>query len=163
MSKRKRSDTATDILTKLTCPVCIDYFTKPTYNCIKGHSICINCFQNLARTGPICPMCRSKYPANPTRNLTVENMLECFPTSCKFSAHGCKETLNLGNRLEHEKICPFDKEVSCPIFNFVVNHEINSVPDMCTWRNSIDSLIEHLYTAHDLKIDGEPEKEVTLN
>ncbi|CAG9314051.1 unnamed protein product [Blepharisma stoltei] len=161
MSKRKRSEASRDIMNKLTCPICVDYFSKPTYQCSKGHSICAGCYQNLSRLNPICPLCRIRYPPTPIRNFLLESMLETYPSSCKYAKDGCKETLNLSNRHDHEKSCPFDKEVNCPVFNFIANE--NTPPDMCKWRNSIDKLIEHFQSDHNLNPEENSQSSVTLN
>lgn len=160
--KRKREEFEKDTIELLTCPICFEYLSDPTYQCIRGHVICVTCFKNVICTTKWCPQCRCKYDPDFLQNKFLEQMLTLFQYVCSFSNYGCKAKLNLAERLKHEEICPFNKEVNCPIHipNDFLNIHFSVI---CPWKGKIDDLVGHLKTVHLKKEEPFTSNKVCLN
>ena len=90
----------------LECPICYEFFTPPVFICSNGHSICSLC-KDQAKN---CPICRGSY-ASGSRNTVIECMLEQLSIVCKYE--GCGQSLSLGQRQEHYRVCPFNNLLKC--------------------------------------------------
>lgn len=102
MSERA-SITSLDILVSasLECPICIDYFTVPIFQCDNGHAICDRC----SKRSPNCPFC--KFPiGRKLRNYNLEQQLSLIDIYCNFK--GCNAQIKLASRIVHENECKFN-------------------------------------------------------
>lgn len=112
----------------LQCPICIEYFTIPIYQCDSGHSICEHCAQKTTR----CPTCRASI-GRKLRNYHLEQQLLTLDYSCKYP--GCEERMKLAYRLDHEEQCSHNPNLSCLIQN-------------CRWIGHKAMLLGHLTSKH---------------
>ena len=111
----------------LECPICIEYFTPPVFICANGHSICALCKEQSKN----CPICRGTYAAS-SRNTVIESMLDQLSIVCKYD--GCGESISLGQRQTHYRVCPFNNFIRCPVCG---SYE--------------EDLVQHLIGKHDYK------------
>ncbi|XP_066999530.2 nuclear pore complex protein DDB_G0274915 isoform X8 [Anabrus simplex] len=93
----------------LECPVCLDVVLPPVFQCETGHHACNSCWENLSSC-PLCKSCKSKL----SRNFVAEAIVELVKLPCRFRVDGCKDTVLLTKKLEHEKVCPHHK-FDCPV------------------------------------------------
>ena len=56
----------------LECPCCFEDMRAEIFQCRRGHLICASCLRRLRD----CPVCRTKYPADPIRALFAEQMAQ---------------------------------------------------------------------------------------
>jgi len=56
----------------LECPCCFEDMRAEIFQCRRGHLICGSCLRRLRD----CPVCRTKYPADPIRALFAEQMAQ---------------------------------------------------------------------------------------
>ena len=61
----------------LECPCCYNDMREEIFQCRLGHLICCNCLRRLRD----CPVCRTRYPADPIRALFAEQMAQNLPTT----------------------------------------------------------------------------------
>ena len=61
----------------LMCPCCFNDMREEIFQCRLGHLICCNCLRRLRD----CPVCRTRYPADPIRALFAEQMAQNLPTT----------------------------------------------------------------------------------
>lgn len=100
--KTKVSDNINeDLIRSLECPICIEYMTKPIYNCVKGHSICNLCKKNVEK----CPLCQVNI--TDARNYVLEEIAEKTIVRCPKASEGCPFTGNIKNMTTHERNCYF--------------------------------------------------------
>lgn len=113
----------------LACPICFEYFTPPVIICVNGHSICAVC-KEQSRS---CPICRCAYNGA-SRNTVIESMLAELSIVCKYE--GCGETISLGQRHEHYRVCPYNNLVRCTVCgsyevdlarHLIVKHEYKEI------------------------------------
>ncbi|EDO33043.1 predicted protein, partial [Nematostella vectensis] len=48
---------------EISCPVCLEVFEEPLVLPSCGHSVCLQCLQNMTKRNPpslLCPVCRSE-------------------------------------------------------------------------------------------------------
>jgi len=90
----------------LECPICLEFFTPPVFICGNGHSLCALC-KDQSKS---CPICRGSF-SNGSRNTVIECMLEQLSILCKYE--GCGQTLSLGQRSQHYRVCPFNNLLKC--------------------------------------------------
>jgi len=112
----------------LQCPICLEYFTIPIYQCDSGHSICSLC----ASKSPKCPTCRDNI-GRKLRNFHLEQQISSVDYRCRFP--GCSESMKLSERLSHEEKCKFNPNTQCLVQN-------------CRWTGHRDGLLQHLITKH---------------
>ena len=67
------------LASNLECPVCMDFFTPPIYQCVNGHSLCAYCSDR----NTTCPECRSSL-SNKVKNIALERMLENIEKNCRY-------------------------------------------------------------------------------
>lgn len=87
-----------NVLLEFTCAICLHLISDPR-QCSQGHTICLKCFQELARHPSLrmeCPTCRVPMDRDrPNRNLTLENLLAKLDIYCRvrslpiYSIHLC--------------------------------------------------------------------------
>ena len=87
----------------LECPVCLELFSSPVYQCHGGHLICNNCINNLR----LCPVCRRRLPDAKIRNLAVEEIISEQTFGCIYRSKGCNVKLREGEFLTHTRNCIF--------------------------------------------------------
>lgn len=89
------------------CPICMDRFTGPIWQCSNGHIICDDCYCRgcaLAVAGATCAECRVQM-TEPSRNRLAENLRDHLPFPCPNE--GCDKEFrskDLRRHAEHE--CP---------------------------------------------------------
>ncbi|VEN60998.1 unnamed protein product [Callosobruchus maculatus] len=129
---------AETILQFFECPVCYNYVTAPLGQCVKGHVICLSCFDQLAR----CPVCRSRKSEVGASVLESIHSNILFP--CKYRELGCRISTKGNDQRQHEAICEF-APLRCPL------RQSN-----CHWEGNKHGLVEHLRSRH-------PEKTIFSN
>ena len=161
--KRKREEFEKDALELLTCPICFEYLSVPTYQCIKGHILCSPCFKSISsRSQFCCPQCRSNYDPESGINKFLDEMLSFFSCRCKYAEYGCNEDLNLGNRYTHELICSFNRWTHCPEGLFPITNRYFGA-NFCTWMGPIHDFIKHLQSKHGHKVHESNENKIYIN
>lgn len=100
--------TLTDELAALfECPVCFEIVLPPIMQCQVGHLVCASCRPKLS----CCPTCRGTL--GNIRNLAMEKVANNLMFPCKHKSTGCRMSLGLNEKAEHEEICEF-RPYSCP-------------------------------------------------
>lgn len=100
--------TLTDELAALfECPVCFEVVLPPIMQCQVGHLVCASCRPKLS----CCPTCRGTL--GNIRNLAMEKVANNLMFPCKHKSTGCRMSLGLNEKAEHEEICEF-RPYSCP-------------------------------------------------
>lgn len=112
----------------LQCPICIEFFSVPIFQCDSGHSICSTC----ASKSPKCPSCRDNI-GKKLRNYPLEQQLSAIEYHCRFL--GCNACMKLSDRVLHEEHCPYNPNIECLIQN-------------CRWEGHRDGILQHLITRH---------------
>ena len=153
-TRRSLKSKRDELLELLTCSICLEYFSKPVLECMKGHSLCNTCFQKLPYP-PKCPTCRSVYSSEPGRNLALEELLGSIYLEC--SHQGCQSTPSLADKRVHERYCMHNRLIDCPVLLLrQVQHT------SCPWQGQVDQFEDHaLY--HNLQIKTEGTKEVQID
>lgn len=129
--KRPRDDSLYSILE---CPICMEVFTPPVYQCTKGHLICNQCKRQIRDT---CPSCRARL--GDIRNLAIEKLMETIPTPCRYSDRGCTVEEVLPERQIHERNCEF-RPWTCPL------------PRRCEWQGYCEDVSSHLINHHQKQV-----------
>lgn len=79
-----------NVLLEFTCAICLHLISEPR-QCSQGHTICLKCFQELARHPSLrmeCPTCRVPMDRErPNRNLILENLLAKLDVYCRVCFH----------------------------------------------------------------------------
>jgi hypothetical protein len=123
--------TLTDELAALfECPVCFEIVLPPIMQCQVGHLVCASCRPKLS----CCPTCRGtlgkarisvrstqilirmyvlSFLTGNIRNLAMEKVANNLMFPCKHKSTGCRMSLGLNEKAEHEEICEF-RPYSCP-------------------------------------------------
>lgn len=100
--------TLTDELAALfECPVCFEVVLPPIMQCQVGHLVCASCRPKLS----CCPTCRGTL--GNIRNLAMEKVANNLMFPCKHKSTGCRMTLGLNEKAEHEEVCEY-RPYSCP-------------------------------------------------
>ena len=112
----------------LQCPICIEFFSIPIYQCDSGHSICSVCALKTAK----CPTCRDNI-GRKLRNYPLEQQLSAIEYHCRFA--GCNAVMKLCDRIPHEESCRHNPNIQCLIQN-------------CRWVGHRDTALQHLTSRH---------------
>lgn len=156
---RKREEFEKDAIELLTCPICFEYLSVPTYQCIKGHILCSECFKSIYSKYKICPQCRCRFDPENYINSFFNEMLNFFKCSCKYAEHGCKEELNLGNLKTHEENCSYSSTFCCP----ATISPIQLPMVTCSKKISINDIVAHFQFCHRKEVWEFQENKVYLN
>ncbi|XP_047325429.1 E3 ubiquitin-protein ligase SINA-like 10 [Impatiens glandulifera] len=113
----------------LDCPICLEPFTIPVYQCENGHAACSCCCRKLANK---CPSC--SWPIGYNRCRALEKVLESLKMSCPNKIYGCPEMPTYNKTLEHEKVC-IHGPCCCPV-------------PSCKFVGSSNSLVSHFRRKH---------------
>ncbi|KAL1502092.1 hypothetical protein ABEB36_007289 [Hypothenemus hampei] len=63
----------TSLIEYLECPICYDFMSGQIMICVKGHSICHECYRRMNEEGRfLCPTCHNGILGN--RNITLEKV-----------------------------------------------------------------------------------------
>lgn len=90
------------VLSELTCPVCDVFMIRPIHQCVNGHSLCDECFEEVDK----CPTCRGRKSAE-SRSVALEYISDEVVLPCRYREHGCQHVC-LGKHLRnHQKFCSF--------------------------------------------------------
>ncbi|KAG0608606.1 hypothetical protein M758_8G118700 [Ceratodon purpureus] len=116
----------------LDCPICLEPFVRPVYQCKNGHTICFSCCKKLAPKR--CPTCSAV--TGKIRCIAIEKILESLLVSCKNAEHGCKKMLNRTDMIEHENHDCLYEPFPCPVENCV-----------CTFCSDV-GFIAHMTEVH---------------
>ncbi|XP_063914913.1 E3 ubiquitin-protein ligase Siah1-like [Zophobas morio] len=123
--------TLTDELAALfECPVCFEIVLPPIMQCQVGHLVCASCRPKLS----CCPTCRGTL--GNIRNLAMEKVANNLMFPCKHKSTGCRMSLGLNEKAEHEEICEF-RPYSCPCPGA-----------SCSWQGQLDKVMVHLQHSH---------------
>ena len=125
------SGSHTDLAVLFECPVCFDYVLPPIHQCDSGHLICTTCRPKLNNS---CPSCRG--PLGSVRNLAMEKVAETVKFPCKYASLGCTLRLLHNEKRTHEEVCEH-RPYMCPCPG-----------TSCKWQGPLDSVLDHLLTAH---------------
>lgn len=112
----------------LQCPICMEYFSVPIYQCDSGHSICSRCALKISK----CPTCRAAI-GRKLRNYHLEQQLLTIDYKCRFP--GCEEVLKLAYRYSHEETCIHNPTMEC-------------IMQSCKWSGHKSLLLTHLKNKH---------------
>ncbi|CAH1153816.1 unnamed protein product [Phaedon cochleariae] len=112
------------------CPVCFEVVLPPIMQCQVGHLVCASCRPKLS----CCPTCRGTL--GNIRNLAMEKVASNLMFPCKHKSTGCRMSLGLNDKAEHEEICEF-RPYSCPCPGA-----------SCSWQGQLDKVMVHLQHAH---------------
>uniref|UniRef100_A0A0D3BZJ5 RING-type E3 ubiquitin transferase n=1 Tax=Brassica oleracea var. oleracea TaxID=109376 RepID=A0A0D3BZJ5_BRAOL len=93
----------------LSCPICVEPFTIPIFQCDNGHLACSSCCPKLRNK---CPSC--SWPVGHSRCRAMETVLESISIPCQNAGFGCTTKLIYGEESTHEKTCTFSP-CSCPV------------------------------------------------
>lgn len=104
--------------------------------CIEGHNVCEAC-RNTNPNPAICWKCGHRLNEPPTRNYTVENIIEAFPFEwpCNQADAGCNFTGERHALEVHEKTCNQHARFKCPHYN-------------CNSTVLLGTVMEHFGTVH---------------
>lgn len=119
------------ILKEFECPVCTKYMVEKISICVKGHSLCKNCKDNLSN----CPICKYEFAAD--RNFCFENVAEKLTYKCRNEK--CNKVFDSKNINEHENNCKFGVH-SCVFVE-------------CCWIGKLSEYREHVKCQHKEYID----------
>ncbi|XP_050314617.1 E3 ubiquitin-protein ligase SIAH1A-like [Anthonomus grandis grandis] len=123
--------TLTDELAALfECPVCFEIVLPPIMQCQVGHLVCASCRPKLS----CCPTCRGTL--GNIRNLAMEKVANNLMFPCKHKSTGCRMSLGLNEKAEHEEVCEF-RPYSCPCPGA-----------SCSWQGQLDKVMVHLQHSH---------------
>jgi hypothetical protein len=151
--RRKRRLSEDEIEQALSCPICLESFTIPIYQCRNKHLICEYCYSKIKLINDKCPQCRARFKLSPVRNKKAERMLEKYETVCRYASRGCTEKRTYEERTKHEKRCNFSTEVKCPALEArSLQSGANSLRG-CSWEGDIECLLSHLRTSHSLQME----------
>ncbi|XP_017778654.1 PREDICTED: E3 ubiquitin-protein ligase SIAH1-like [Nicrophorus vespilloides] len=131
ISQLPNPGTLTDELAALfECPVCFEIVLPPIMQCQVGHLVCASCRPKLS----CCPTCRGNL--GDIRNLAMEKVANNLMFPCKHKQTGCRMSLGLNEKAEHEEICEF-RPYTCPCPGA-----------SCSWQGQLEKVMVHLKHAH---------------
>lgn len=119
------------LLRKLKCPVCLEYFCKPIYQCKNGHGICNQCKSKIQ----YCPVCKAGIQSS--RNLTLEEIAKWMNYPCKYNRTGCSVALKFPEIKHHEKFCDYGS-IECPV----------SAKEKCMQKITKANIMRHVLKNH---------------
>ncbi|XP_018479609.2 E3 ubiquitin-protein ligase SINA-like 7 [Raphanus sativus] len=93
----------------LSCPICVEPFTIPIFQCDNGHLACSSCCPKLRNKCPSCAL-----PVGHSRCRAMETVLESTSIPCQNAEFGCTQKLTYGEESTHEKTCTFSP-CYCPV------------------------------------------------
>ncbi|CAL9224545.1 unnamed protein product [Arabidopsis halleri] len=115
LHNRQRTDDNTRLamldLDFLDCPICVEPFTIPIFQCDNGHLACSSCCPKLSYKCPSCAL-----PIGHNRCRAMESVLESILIPCSNAKLGCTKNVSYGKESTHEKECIFSL-CFCPIPN----------------------------------------------
>ena len=121
------------LLSRLECPVCLEYMRPPIPLCANGHKVCRNCRPKVNR----CPTCGDQFVD--IRNLALEVLATQVMYPCKYRSHGCTETFNHDKIVGHQETCRYIPQV-CPVAKLAIGK--------CSWTGSYNDIKGHLKENH---------------
>jgi hypothetical protein len=133
--KRRRSPSNSTLL-NLSCQLCYDLLTTPSYSCICNHTFCSACLSFPLLSPQICLLCPHKL----TRNTSIEKTISTFTAYCKYSSNGCSIYGPLPMVQDHEKECSYQPNIKCPARCEGFRP--------CIWEGWLDTLLDHLQRDH---------------
>ncbi|EOA19712.1 hypothetical protein CARUB_v10003728mg [Capsella rubella] len=93
----------------LDCPICVEPFTIPIFQCDNGHLACASCCPKLMNKCPACAL-----PIGNFRCRAMENVLESISVPCPNAKLGCTKNITYGTESTHVKECPLSL-CMCPV------------------------------------------------
>lgn len=141
---KRRRDSSAQTLLNVTCKLCYNFLTIPTYQCSQDHFICISCYSYMS-SPKSCLLC-SHHNTHLTRSISIEQHLEHYYTSCKYSPEGCIMYDTLPTIQDHEQVCLFIPTVKCPV------RCTGFTP--CRWQGKLNSILDHVLNAHKVSIQA---------
>ncbi|XP_010445578.1 PREDICTED: E3 ubiquitin-protein ligase SINA-like 7 [Camelina sativa] len=134
LRKRQRTEDKTRSsmldLDFLDCPICVEPFTIPIFQCDNGHFTCASCFPKLSNKCPSCAL-----PVGHSRCRAMEKVLESIFVPCPNANLGCTKHVSYGKEATHEKECTFSQICSCPL-------------EDCSHICSYDNMFRHFTRDH---------------
>ncbi|CAL9224521.1 unnamed protein product [Arabidopsis halleri] len=117
----------------LDCPICIEPFTVPIFQCDNGHLACASCCPKLSNKCPTCTLL-----VGHSRNRAMESILESIFIPCPNAKLGCTTNVTYGKQSIHEKECSFSLLCSCPLQD-------------CNYTSSYSNMYRHFIGGHQNK------------
>ena len=100
------------LLKELECAVCLRTMIRPLTICVKGHSACPECFEQLNQLNPRrCPSCREILLSQPIPILSLEGLAQDLLVPCPYAtADGCPlNALRYADAAAHANKCDWRK------------------------------------------------------
>ena len=129
----KSTDLEKNLLTRLECPVCLEYMRPPIPLCANGHKICGICRPKVSG----CPTCRGQFVN--TRNLALEDVARHVMYPCKYRSYGCTEVFEHDKIVGHQATCLYSQQV-CPVAKLAFG--------TCSWTGCYKDIKVHLQENH---------------
>lgn len=111
------------------CSICFEPLSSPVFQCENGHIACSLC---CSRIGNKCPSCC--LPIGYNRCRAIENVLDSIRLSCQNRRYGCKKTLKVFEKADHEQKC-MSAPCTCPLSG-------------CYFLGSPVNLSRHVFRSH---------------
>ncbi|KAK4880950.1 hypothetical protein RN001_004269 [Aquatica leii] len=118
------------ILKQFLCLSCNKIMHPPIRICMLGHNFCSTCDSKSEG----CPYCN--YEKNQGRNISLENLYECFKFPCGNQRRGCAFVGKGVELKQHQPYCKF-AAVKCPLKIFD-----------CDWHGKQSDILEHVRNDH---------------
>lgn len=146
-NKRKFDDFSgipKELVSIITCPICLEFIDGKLYQCILGHVICSVCILKINK----CPICRSKIEIedNKIQCLGIEKLREIISIPCNYYEKGCVKQLKYSEFRSHLKTCAH-RNISCFLKLMTQRSE------GCTWEGSAEDAIAHVINFHKDKVN----------
>ncbi|CAI9272400.1 unnamed protein product [Lactuca saligna] len=113
----------------LDCPICLEPFRSPIYQCQNGHIACSCC---CTKSNHKCPSCC--LPIGFNRCRAMEKLVNSITVDCENKEYGCTEPLIYHMKAQHEQVCSHTL-CFCPLSS-------------CRFTGSYVNLYVHFRTHH---------------
>ena len=102
-------------LDEFMCGICQDVLNKPVVTQCCRQSYCRDCIEEWLKGRSICPNDRQPLTMNGLSEVPrlVINFINKMRIKCDFSDNGCAELTTIGTKVNHVKICIYDKCKIC--------------------------------------------------
>ncbi|KAG0556618.1 hypothetical protein M758_11G065600 [Ceratodon purpureus] len=146
-TKRRKCELDLDTLD---CPICMESFEAPIYQCYNGHPTCSKCLEKLANK--VCPSC--SLPIGTNRCVILEKLVDSLQLQCKYFVHGCKEMLPYMKEKRgcHETECKY-RPLHCPVRGCTVDVPQSGLPEHFVHKHNA----EIVYYEHNDEDDPDDE------
>ncbi|KAG5870813.1 hypothetical protein JTB14_004639 [Gonioctena quinquepunctata] len=108
--KEDKNDINYELLRELECLVCMEYMIPPIHQCLTGHSICMQCKEDVKD----CPTCKQEFKN--TQNFALAQIINHIIYPCKHDR--CKFTAKAKDIKKHEATCTFGP-FKCPLREYL--------------------------------------------